>query len=158
MKCLKYAVHTEMPNPGSHQKEKWLLVQQESLKDSLHTRPLGIVRKKWVLCASKSLRTVYTPGHQKSLELYLFFKWVLRASKSLKDDLHTNRLQELCECRGGRPGLSVLMSLTVSVDVKQHWTVLRHWSHTLPLISQQTSEDMKLYFIISITHQGTRNC
>ena len=35
---------------------------------------------------------------------------------------------ELCESRGGRPGLSVLMSLTVSVDVKQHWTMLRHWS------------------------------
>ena len=32
----------------------------------------------------------------------------------------TIRVQELCESRGGRPGLSVLMSLTVSVDVKQH--------------------------------------
>ena len=31
-----------------------------------------------------------------------------------------SRVQELCESRGGRPGLSVLMSLTVSVDVKQH--------------------------------------
>ena len=30
------------------------------------------------------------------------------------------RVQELCESRGGRPGLSVLMNLTVSVDVKQH--------------------------------------
>ena len=30
------------------------------------------------------------------------------------------RVQELCENRGGRPGLSVLMSLTVSVDVKRH--------------------------------------
>ena len=29
-------------------------------------------------------------------------------------------VQELCESRGGRPGLSVLMSLMVSVDVKQH--------------------------------------
>ena len=29
------------------------------------------------------------------------------------------RVQELCENRGGRPGLPVLMSLTVSVDVKQ---------------------------------------
>ena len=32
------------------------------------------------------------------------------------------RAQEVCESRGGRPGLSVLMSLTVSVDVKQHWS------------------------------------
>ena len=31
-----------------------------------------------------------------------------------------DRVQELCESRGGRPGLSVLVSLTVSVDVKQH--------------------------------------
>ena len=27
-------------------------------------------------------------------------------------------VRELCESRGGRPGLSVLMSLLVSVDVK----------------------------------------
>ena len=30
------------------------------------------------------------------------------------------RVQELCESRGGRPGLPVLMSHMVSVDVKQH--------------------------------------
>ena len=30
------------------------------------------------------------------------------------------RAQELCESQGGRPGLPDLMSLTVSVDVKQH--------------------------------------
>ena len=46
-------------------------------------------------------------------------------------------VQELCESRGGRPGLSVLISLTVSVDVKQHFnqedtkldfttTIIRH--------------------------------
>ena len=28
------------------------------------------------------------------------------------------RVEELCESRGGRPGLSVLTSLLVSVDVK----------------------------------------
>ena len=33
---------------------------------------------------------------------------------------HHCRVQELCESQGGRPGLSVLMSLTFSVDVKQH--------------------------------------
>ena len=31
---------------------------------------------------------------------------------------HHNIVQELCESRGGRPGLSVLTSLLVSVDVK----------------------------------------
>ena len=45
------------------------------------------------------------------------------------------RVQKLCKSRGGRPGLSVLMSLTVSVDVKQHWTMLRHWSHFVPNMS-----------------------
>ena len=29
-------------------------------------------------------------------------------------------VQELCESRGGRPGLSVLTSLLASVDVKNH--------------------------------------
>ena len=31
-----------------------------------------------------------------------------------------DRVQELCESRGGRPGLFVLTSLMVFVDVKQH--------------------------------------
>ena len=31
-------------------------------------------------------------------------------------------VQELCESRGGRPGLSVLTSLMVSVDVIQYWS------------------------------------
>ena len=31
-----------------------------------------------------------------------------------------NRVQELCESRGGRPGLPVLISLMVSVDVKKN--------------------------------------
>ena len=44
-------------------------------------------------------------------------------------------LQELCESRGGRPGLSVLTSLLVSVDVKNYWTVLRHWSQLVPNMS-----------------------
>ena len=45
------------------------------------------------------------------------------------------RVLELCESRGGRPGLPVLMSLTVFVDVKQHWTMLRHWSQFVPNMS-----------------------
>ena len=36
--------------------------------------------------------------------------------------LSTERAQELCESRGGRPGLPVPNKLTVSVDVKQHST------------------------------------
>ena len=44
-------------------------------------------------------------------------------------------VQELCESRGGRPGLSVLTSLLVSVDVKIYWTMLRHWSQLVPNMS-----------------------
>ena len=42
---------------------------------------------------------------------------------------------ELCESRGGCPGLSVLTSLLVSVDVKIYCTVLRHWSQLVPNMS-----------------------
>ena len=44
-------------------------------------------------------------------------------------------VQELCESRGGRPGLSVLTNLLVSVDVKNYWTELRHWSKLVPNMS-----------------------
>ena len=45
------------------------------------------------------------------------------------------RVQELCESRGGRPGLSVLMSIMFSVDIKQHWTMHTHWSQFVPNMS-----------------------
>ena len=42
-------------------------------------------------------------------------------------------VEKLCESRGGSPGLSVLTSLLVSVDVKNYYcTVLRHWSQLVP--------------------------
>ena len=44
-------------------------------------------------------------------------------------------VQELCESRGGRPGLSVLTSILASVDVKIYWTMLRHWSQLVPNMS-----------------------
>ena len=42
------------------------------------------------------------------------------------------RDQELCENRDGRPRLSILMSLMVLVDVKQHWNMHTHWSQFVP--------------------------
>ena len=44
----------------------------------------------------------------------------IRLAKLTATAANVNRVQELRESGGGRPGLSVLMSLTVSVDVKQH--------------------------------------
>ena len=55
------------------------------------------------------------------------------------------RVQELCESRGGRHGLSVIMSLTVSVDVKQHSTVLRHRSQFVPDMSTDIREHKALH-------------
>ena len=63
-------------------------------------------------------------------------------SEDIKHQLNNNNnigysliVQELCESRGGRPGLSVLTSLLVSVDVKIYCTVLRHWSQLVPNMS-----------------------
>ena len=47
----------------------------------------------------------------------------------------SSRVQELCESRGGRPGFPILMSLTVSVDVKQHWIMLTHCWQFVPNMS-----------------------
>ena len=40
--------------------------------------------------------------------------------KATLNQTSNNSVQELCESRSGRHGLPVLMSLTVSVDIKQH--------------------------------------
>ena len=55
--------------------------------------------------------------------------------KRMQSLIQNHIVQELCESRGGRPGLSVLTSLLVSVDVKNYWTVLRHSSQLVPNMS-----------------------
>ena len=60
---------------------------------------------------------------------------VLQFINGLSSALSILIVQELCESRGGRPGLSVLTSLLVSVDVKIYCTVLRHWSQLVPNMS-----------------------
>ena len=57
-------------------------------------------------------------------------------------------VQELCESRSGRPGLSVLTSLMVSVDVKQYCSGI---GPRLSLVCQPTSEDIK-------QHQKKKKC
>ena len=58
---------------------------------------------------------------------------------SLSVSLPSSIVQELCESRGGRPGLSVQTSLLASVDVKNYWTKLTHWSQLVP----NTSADIR---------------
>ena len=91
---------------------------------------LGITRVR----AAKQLhtQTIYGSLHIGPAQMTGFRTWLcslpnpLDMIQMLPDYTHT------CESRGGRPGLSVLMSLTVSVDVKQHWTVHTHWSQFVP--------------------------
>ena len=52
---------------------------------------------------------------------------------------HNTLGEELCWVRGGRPGLCILTSLMVSVDVKQYWIMLTHWSQLVP----NTSTDIR---------------
>ena len=54
-------------------------------------------------------------------------------------------VQELCESRGGRPELSVLTSLLVSVDVI---------GLSLSLICQLTSEDIKQHYLPTLGHRA----
>ena len=56
-------------------------------------------------------------------------------------------VQELCESRGGRPGLSVLTSLLVSVDVKLYIEPCLSIGLSLSLICQLTSEDIKQHYL-----------
>ena len=62
-------------------------------------------------------------------------------------------VQELCESRGGRPELSVLTSLLVSVDVKNYEPCFGIGLN-LSLICQLTSEDIKHHFIIISHYQS----
>ena len=55
-------------------------------------------------------------------------------------------VQELCESRGGRPGLSVLTSLLASVDVK-YIEPCFGIGLSLSLICQLTSEDIKQHYL-----------
>ena len=69
----------------------------------------------------------------------------------MRDYADTFRVQKLCESRGGHPGLPVLMSLMVSVDVKQHCTMHLHWSQIVPNnYVNPTAEDIKLYISLSL--------
>ena len=55
---------------------------------------------------------------ERLLLLFLNIKHTDCGIYSSNTDVSALIVQELCESRGGRPGLSVLTSLLVSVDVK----------------------------------------
>ena len=90
--------------------------------------------------------------------LYNYIGPAMEKSKTKKQTKRASlraavRLSAVWKWTCGRPGLSVLtMSLTVSVDVKQHLTMLRHWSQPVsshPSMATDIPEDMKLYIVES---------
>ena len=63
--------------------------------------------------------------------------------------------QELCESWGGCPELSVLTSILVSMDVKNYWTMLWHWSQLVPNMS---TDIWGHHFIRCWTHMILVDC
>ena len=78
---------------------------------------------------------------------YRFTRYIKQGNSLLN-----TRVQELCESRGGRPGLTVLMSPMVSVDVKQHWTMHTHWSQFVPNMSTRHPRTLSSTSSSSIEH------
>ena len=84
-----------------------------------HERSESAGEQRIALYKCNRVYCIHVPGHNPltfSFRFLFLFDWVgvlwPQLSKVLK------LVQELCESRGGRPGLSVLTSLLVSVDVK----------------------------------------
>ena len=74
-----------------------------------------------------------SPEHYQLVPFACWFSQLLVLNKTF--DSSGFIVQELCESRGGRLGLSVLTSLLVSVGVKLYLTMLRHWSQLVPNMS-----------------------
>ena len=58
----------------------------------------------------------------------------------------------------GRPGLPVLMSRMVSVDLKQHWTMHTHWSQFVPNMSTRHPRTLSSTSSSSFRHSRRHRC
>ena len=65
--------------------------------------------------------------------IYLFFQ--LQLNNKLVRFIEVPHSSGAVWESSGHPGLSVLTSLLVSVDVNNDWTMLRHWSQLVPNMS-----------------------
>ena len=104
-----------------------------SLSPHLHTPPLFTPSLISLMVSVDVKHHVYVESHASAVSLLESRDY--RHIKAINNN--NNRVQELCESRGSR-GLPVLMSLTVSVDVKQHPAMLRQWSQFVPNTSTDT--------------------
>ena len=91
--------------------------------------PIQILIRKWTKLTSLPIPPISPHGFNYDISktsllyrLSLICFWHLRTLSKNRTNERTKGfffiVQELCESRGGRPGLSVLTSLLVSVDVK----------------------------------------
>ena len=89
-----------------------MVVENQFLFDWLCTfKGINVEESPFVLVSWN--RTLLFPFHTIILYLVIAYLSCLAWNIYIK-------VQELCESRGGRPGLSVLTSLLVSVDVKNY--------------------------------------
>ena len=95
------------------------------------------------LYGSERKAELFRPPHPTHISS-MWFLWTLRNMKKREEKKREEGLKKkknvpstapVHHRRGGRPGLSVLTSLLVSVDVKLYWTMLRHWSQLVPNMS-----------------------
>ena len=73
-----------------------------------------------LVAACRDTTLHYTTLHYRDCQLAASLNGVAARLQPNRQAKLTVIVQELCESRGGRPGLSVLTSLLVSVDVKNY--------------------------------------
>ena len=78
---------------------------------------------------SQTLPTGFITEYKQRMYLWLSLCTLYKFA-SMRDERHI--VQELCESLGGRPGLSVLTILLVSVDIKNYWAMIQHQSQLVP--------------------------
>ena len=128
---------TENWNPSTNQ----VISSRPGLLNTMTTQ-LSTDKKK--LCKTKGTVKTGLPEHCKHLVCYLFLLQLVGCGSRPCLQLQykvacvcfsTIIVQELCESRGGRPGLSILTSLLVSMNVKLYWTMFQHLSQLVPNMS-----------------------
>ena len=75
--------------------------------------------REWIRKVEIRTMKKFSPGSGRSMQGYFLTKTApgFKGRTSVRSEF---RALELCDSRGGRPGLPSLISLMVSVDVKQH--------------------------------------
>ena len=123
-------------------------IASQELCESRGGRPrLSVLTNLLVFVDVKTDEPCFGTGHNLSLICQLTSEDIKHQLIIIIGSPQKGIVQELCESRGGRPGLSVLTNLLVFVDVKTDFEPCFGTGHNLSLICQLTSEDTKQHFI-----------